>query len=97
MGTVYPYAPGGTSTCMGAGESEGQLSFERDIKPLFRERDRGAMLSVAKFDLWSYEDVSQRSEDILGRLEDGSMPCDQAWPEDQVGRFRDWVQDGMAE
>jgi hypothetical protein len=97
MGTVYPHAPGGISVCMSAGESEGRLSFERDIKPLFRERDRGAMLSVAKFDLWSYEDVSQRSEDILGRLEDGSMPCDQAWPEDQVGRFRDWVQNGMAE
>ena len=83
--------------CMSAGESDGQLSFEQDIKPLFRERDRGAMLSIAKFDLWSYEDVSQRSEDILGRLEDGSMPCDQAWPDDQIGRFRDWAQSGMAE
>jgi hypothetical protein len=97
MGTVYPHAPGGISVCMSARESDGQIGFEQDIKPLFRERDRGAMLSVAKFDLWSYEDVSQRSEDILGRLEDGSMPCDQAWPEDQVGRFRDWIQNGMAE
>jgi hypothetical protein len=97
METVYPHAPGGISMRMSAGESEGQLGFERDIKPLFRERDRGAMLSVAKFDLWSYVDVSQRSEEILGRLEDGSMPCDQSWPEDQVGRFRDWVQSGMAE
>jgi hypothetical protein len=82
---------------MSAGGEEGRLSFEQDIKPLFRERDRGAMMSVAKFDLWSYEDVSARSEAILGRLEDGSMPCDQAWPETQVGRFRDWVRTGMAE
>lgn len=73
-----------------------ELSFEQDIKPLFRERDRGAMLSVAKFDLWSYDDVSEHSEAILGRLEDGSMPCDQPWPEPQVGRFRDWVRAGMA-
>ena len=82
---------------MSAGETDRQLGFEQDIKPLFRERDRGAMLSVARFDLWSYDDVSERSEDILGRLEDGSMPCDQAWPEDQVGRFRDWVRAGMPE
>jgi hypothetical protein len=73
-----------------------KLSFEQDIKPLFRERDRGAMLSVATFDLWSYDDVSGRSQEILGRLEDGSMPCDQPWPDAQVDRFRDWVRAGMA-
>jgi len=80
---------------MSVGEEEA-LGFEQDIKPLFRERDRGAMLSVAKFDLWSYDDVSEHSEAILGRLEDGSMPCDQAWPEAQVDRFRDWIRAGMA-
>ena len=82
---------------MSASDTEERLSFEQDIKPLFRERDRGAMLSIAKFDLWSYEDVSAQSEAILGRLEDGSMPCDQAWPETQVDRFRDWIRAGMAE
>jgi hypothetical protein len=97
MEAVYPGTPGGISVGMSDGADEGRLSFEHDIKPLFRERDRGAMLSVAKFDLWSYQDVSERSEDILGRLEDGSMPCDQAWPEAEVGRFRDWVRAGMAE
>jgi hypothetical protein len=81
---------------MSDGDGE-KLSFEQDIKPLFRERDRGAMLSVAKFDLWSYADVSERSQAILGRLEDGSMPCDERWPEAQVDRFRDWIHAGMAE
>lgn len=71
------------------------LSFERDVKSLFRERDRGAMLSVAKFDLWKHEDVSEHAQAILGRLEDGSMPCDRAWPDEQVELFRRWVQGGM--
>ena len=73
----------------------GQPTFEQDIKPLFRERDRATMLSVASFDLWKHEDVVEHSQAILGRLEDGSMPCDQSWPESQIAQFRRWVDDGM--
>ena len=54
----------------------GQPSFAQDVKPLFRERDRATMLSVADFDLWKHEDVVERSQSILARLADGSMPCD---------------------
>jgi hypothetical protein len=67
-------------------------SYADDIKPLFRERDRGAMLS--HFDLWSYDDVVQNQEAILGVLADGAMPCDGAWPPEQVELFRSWVADG---
>ena len=67
-------------------------SFEQDIKPLFRERDRGSMLS--HFDLWSYDDVANLSDAILARLQDGSMPCDDAWPDEQVDRFEAWVAAG---
>ena len=70
------------------------LGYEADIKPLFRESDRKRMEFA--FDLWSYEDVKDNSEAILERLEEGDMPCDGAWPDDQVGRFRSWVQQGMA-
>ena len=73
-----------------------ELSFERNIKPLFRERDRGAMVSVAKFDLWARDDVAERSAAILERLEDGSMPCDDAWPEDRVALFRRWMDEGCS-
>jgi hypothetical protein len=73
------------------------LSFENDVRPLFRERDRGTMLSVAGFDLWKRDDVAENSEGILARLEDGSMPCDQSWPADQVDLFRRWVEGGMPE
>lgn len=74
-----------------------QLSFEDDVRPLFRERDRSTMLEVAKFDLWKHEDVVEHSTAILGRIEDGSMPCDQAWPVDQVALLRRWVEGGMPE
>jgi len=69
-----------------------QISFADDIKPLFREGDRNSM--IWKFDLWSYDDVSGFSDDILGRLRDGSMPCDGAWPEERVALFQDWIEAG---
>lgn len=77
-------------------EETAGLSFERDVKPLFRERDRGTMLGIAKFDLWDRDDVAEHSAAILRRLEDGSMPCDQSWPDEQVAVFRRWVESGMA-
>jgi len=81
-----------------ASTAEGDnLSFEDDIKPLFRERDRGTMLQVADFDLWTRDDVVEHSQAILERLENGSMPCDQAWPPDRVDLFRRWVRSGMSE
>jgi hypothetical protein len=70
------------------------VSFERDVKPLFRERDRGAMSS--HFDLWSYDDVSANSDGILDELESGSMPCDGPWDPDRIERFRRWAQGGKA-
>ena len=67
-------------------------SYAADIKPLFREGDRRSMLGY--FDLWSYDDVVQNKEAILGRLADGDMPCDGAWPPEQVERFRSWIAAG---
>jgi hypothetical protein len=68
------------------------ISFDQDIKPLFRERDRESMKWA--FDLWSYDDVSANDDAILGRLKDGSMPCDGAWPAEQVDLFQRWVDAG---
>jgi hypothetical protein len=69
------------------------IGFEGDIKALFREKDQQRM-SFA-FDLWSYEDVKENAEMILERLEEGDMPCDGAWPEEQLATFRSWMQSGM--
>jgi hypothetical protein len=68
------------------------ISFEQHIKPLFRERDRQSMNWT--FDLWSYNDVAQYSDAILGRLRNGTMPCDCAWPDDQIAVFQAWVDAG---
>jgi hypothetical protein len=71
------------------------VSFEHDIRPLFREKDVESM--SAKFDLSSYGDVRANSAAILEKLADGSMPCDGAWPAAQVALFRDWVNAGCVE
>jgi hypothetical protein len=65
------------------------VSFETDIRPLFRDRDQQAMSS--HFDLWSYQDVSAHAEAIVRRLREGTMPCDGAWPTDRVDLFQRWM------
>jgi hypothetical protein len=67
-------------------------SFEENVKPLFRERDRGSMKFA--FDLWSYADVSENADAILAKLREGSMPCDGAWPAEQIETFEHWVTAG---
>jgi hypothetical protein len=69
-------------------------SFETDIKPLFREKDRDSMSS--HFDLWSYDDVVRNADKILDRVRAGTMPCDGAWPEDRVELLARWVESGEA-
>jgi hypothetical protein len=46
------------------------------------------------FDLWSHEDVSANADRILERLEDRTMPCDAAWDEERIERFRSWIEQG---
>jgi hypothetical protein len=75
--------------------TNGTIGFEPDIKPLFRENDRNAMSWA--FDLWSYDDVSQNATAIAERLRDGSMPCDGAWPDEQIELFERWVDAGAPE
>jgi hypothetical protein len=70
-------------------------SFESDIKPLFRDRDRASMRG--SFDLWSYADVVANGQAILERVADGSMPCDGAWPPERVDLFRRWLDGGAAQ
>ena len=71
------------------------LSFDHDIKPLFREKDRSSMLRA--FDLWSYADVRSHADAIASHLKDGSMPCDGAWPADRVEVFERWMAEGTPE
>lgn len=70
------------------------LSFEKDIRPRFREKDVEEMKRVSGFDLSHYEDVRDRAESIYARLDDGTMPCDEPWPAGQVEVFRRWIDQG---
>ena len=76
------------------GDDESAVGFDEDIKPLFREEDRQRMDWA--FDLWDYEAVKENSDTILERLEAGDMPCDGAWPDEDVAKFRAWIDAGMA-
>jgi hypothetical protein len=63
--------------------------FDRDIRPLFRPEDADAMFFA--FDLCSYEDVRENAEAIYDRLAEGTMPCDEPWPAEDIERFRAWI------
>jgi hypothetical protein len=69
------------------------VSFERDIRPLFRDEDVESM--SGQFDLSSYDEVRENAEAIRARLEDGSMPCDGAWAAENVERFGQWMDAGL--
>ena len=71
---------------------DADLTYAKDIRPLFRDRDVRSMASV--FDLSSYDDVRENAEGIYARLADGTMPCDGAWPPEDVARFRAWIDAG---
>ena len=108
-GTFGPSSGNLSSTCRAKGiardcRSEGvdvvpaddeRVSFEEDIKPLFRPVDHESMAWA--FDLASYDEVKENATAILERLRNGSMPCDGAWPEGQVERFERWTETGMQE
>ena len=72
--------------------SDTQLSFDGDVKPLFRESDRASMQKA--FDLWDYADVVKYQDAIVDRLADGSMPCDGPWSSDDVELVRTWIAQG---
>jgi hypothetical protein len=65
---------------------EGRVTYEQNIRRLFRDRDIQSM-SFA-FDLSSYDDVRANADAIHEKLAAGSMPCDGHWPEEAVERFR---------
>ena len=73
--------------------SEGnELSFERDIKPMFRQKDRDSMMQA--FDLFDYDDVVENADAVVGSLRSGQMPCDGAWPAGQVDTLQQWIDQG---
>ncbi len=71
------------------------LGFATDIRPHFRDDVDVNTMKRLGLDLSSYADVKAHAEAIYSRLEDGSMPCDEPWPPEQVEKFRQWIDEGM--
>jgi hypothetical protein len=71
-----------------------EISFAAEIAPLFREMDVEEMKDISGFDLSNYEDVKNRANNIYERLADKSMPCDEPWQEEQIQKFKRWIDAG---
>jgi hypothetical protein len=69
-------------------------TFDRDIKPLFREGDRSSMLAF--FDLWSFDEVKENAGAMLDAVCSGSIPCDGAWSGEKVDLLERWIERGAA-
>jgi hypothetical protein len=67
-------------------------SYAADLKPLFRERDRGSVL--AHFDLCSYNEVVESRHAILARLAALTMPYDGPCPPTPVELSGTWTSEG---
>ena len=72
------------------------LSFAKDIRPLFRDDLDVSSMKDYGLDLSSYSHVKTKAQSIYATLEDGSMPCDGAWPADRIALFKKWMDEGMA-
>jgi len=74
-----------------------QLSFARDIRPMFTETDVTQMKLVG-IDLSSRDDVEARADDIYGAVSEGSMPPDYSdeppWTPEMCDRFKEWQTQG---
>jgi hypothetical protein len=72
------------------------LSFAKDIRPLFRDTPDVASMKKFGLDLSSYSDVKAKAQSIHETVLEGTMPCDEAWPEERVALFKRWMDEGMA-
>jgi hypothetical protein len=64
-----------------------------EIQALFRDDDVRAMSWA--FNLHDYREVRENAELIYDRIADGSMPCDEPWPDDRLQLLRSWIDAGM--
>jgi hypothetical protein len=69
-------------------DSPARLSLERDVGPMFRDKDHDSMLKG--IDLLSCSDVGVDQDSVLSRLRDSATPWDGAWPPE----LRRWMADG---
>ena len=62
---------------------------------MFRDEQDVEVMKAMGLDLSSYDEVKTNAEAIHSRVEDGSMPCDDAWSKEWVAKFKQWMDEGM--
>ena len=72
------------------------LSFSADIRPLFRDSPDVDTMQGYGLDLSNYNGVKARAAEIYEALANGSMPCDEPWPEERLALFKQWMDEGVA-
>lgn len=73
------------------------LSFGADIRPLFRQKDIDCMKDFGGFDLGRAGDVRANAASIYRRLAAKDMPDDGAWSDENIAKFKQWMDEGMAD
>jgi hypothetical protein len=77
-------------------ETSGNLSFARDIRPMFTDIDVDHM-KRAGMDLSDRDDVEKHAASILDVVTDGSMPpkgTGETWTPEMCGTFKRWTEQG---
>ncbi len=72
------------------------LSFAKDIRPMFRQGDIDCMKDY-DLDLNDLGNVRMRSADIYRELSNKGMPDDGPWPDADIAKFKQWMDEGMLE
>ena len=71
------------------------LSFEKDIRPLFREGDIDCMTPIGiALDDPAWMCVPANAQSVYAAVADSSMPPGEPWPEDRVALFKAWMDAG---
>ena len=70
------------------------VSYQSDIRPLFRFKDIPSMKINGGFDLSSYGDLVKDADGISQRLSAKEMPCDGPWSDEYIAFFKQWIADG---
>ncbi|OQY92756.1 MAG: hypothetical protein B6D41_08140 [Chloroflexi bacterium UTCFX4] len=71
-----------------------ELSFARDIRPLIRESDVECMVDYG-LDLSSLSEVRMYAEQIYRALAEKRMPEDIPWNDENIAKFKRWMDEGM--
>lgn len=71
------------------------LSYEADIRPLFREFDYETLQRFEQIDLNNVETVRANIATFQERLQAGKLPYDACWSSKNIALFSRWVEEGM--